>query len=165
MILHVTDKLRKKLHLPALQRVDESTGAHLRWYGNVFTADRAQYILTTNAASLFSVVVFGRGITDDSKYILRFLSALRDHMEDLDLQHIYQQAFVAGAGAVSFAKTIDRSVLGSMNDMVSICRHRLTLDDVSPWDLSKDLNDTPFGAIEYQYPQKVFRGMAADTQV
>lgn len=156
MVLHFTEKLRKKLRIPELTRADVTAGPHLRWYAHLFTAQRVQYILTTNAASLFSVVVFGRGITDDSDYILRFLSELHDHCDDLDLRLVYQRVIAPHTGTITLAKTSDRSVLGSMNDMVRLCKFRLELDDVSPWDLSQKLNATPFGAIKYGFPKKEF---------
>jgi hypothetical protein len=156
MIIHFTEKLRKKLHMPELDVTDVAVGPHLRWYAHVFTAQRVQYILTTNAASLFSVVIFGRGITDDSDYILRFLSELRDHCDDLGLRLVYERVIAPHTGRITVTKTSDRSVLGSINDMVRLCKGRLGLDDASPWDLSQELNTTPFGAIKYGFPKKEF---------
>jgi hypothetical protein len=39
---------------------------------------------------------------------------------------------------------------------VRLCKGRLGLDDASPWDLSQELNTTPFGAIKYGFPKKEF---------
>jgi len=161
-ILHITDKFRKKLHILELTQVDVATGKHLRWYANLFTAQRVQYILTTNAASLFSVVMYGRGVTDDGDYIRQFLSELRDHLEDLELRLVYERVIAPKTSEITLAKTADRSVLGSMNDMVNVCKCKLDREDASPWQLSKDLNGTPFKAIGYGYPREVFARMALD---
>ena len=162
MIFHFTNKLRKKLHIPELTQVDVATGKHLRWYANLFTAQRVQYILTTNAASLFSVVIYGRGLTDSGDYHRQFLSELRDHLEDLELRLVYERVIAPKAGEITLAKTADRSVLGSMNDMVSNCKSRLECGESSPWHLTRDLNGTPFGAIGYGFPRKVFAQMPLD---
>lgn len=60
MIIHLTDKLRKKLKAGTLTNVEKETKPQLRWYGNVFTVKRVQYVLVTNAKSLYSVVMYGR---------------------------------------------------------------------------------------------------------
>ena len=162
MVLHFTDKLRRKLHVPELTQVDVAAGKHLRWYANLFTAQRVQYILTTNAASLFSVVIYGRGITDDGDYIRQFLRELREHLEDLGLRLVYERVIALKTGEITFAKTANHSVLGSMNDMVNLCKHSLDCEKLSPWQLTKDLNGTPFKAIGYGFPKEVFAHMAPD---
>ena len=159
MVIHFTKKLRDKLHLDEVTEMDVPAGPHLRWYARLLRARRLQYIVTTNAASLFSVVVYGRGLTDSGDYILRFLSELRDHLDDLGLQLIYKRVIAPSTGAVTLAKAVDRSVLGSMNDMVRLCKDRLDLEDVSPWELSKHLNGVPFGALKYGFPREVFPRM------
>ena len=40
------------------------------WSAHLFTAERTQYILISNTASLYSMVMFGRGITDDCRFIV-----------------------------------------------------------------------------------------------
>ena len=121
-----------------------------------------QYILTTNAASLYSVVIYGRGLTDDGGYIRKFRTELREHLEEPDLCVRYERAILPNSGEVTLAKTADRSVLGSMNDMVSLCKHTLRMEEKSPWDLSKALNDTPFKATGYRFPRGVFASIPAE---
>ncbi len=162
MIVHFTDKLRKKLHIPELTTEEVRTGKHLRWYANLFTAQRVQYILTTNASSLFSVVIFGGGVTDDSLYLQRFLGELRDHLDDLDMLLIYDRVIAPKTGAITLAKTASRSVLGSMNDMVNICKYKFDIDDAGPWQASQVINDTPFTINGYKYPRDAFAQMPLD---
>jgi Domain of unknown function (DUF6933) len=156
VLLHFTEKLRKKLRIPELTQVEVATGKHLRWYANLFTVQRVQYILTTNTAALFSVVIYGRGITDDADYIRQFLSELRDHLDNLELRLVYERVIAPRTGQITLAKTADRSVLGSMNDMVNQCKFELGRGEPSPWDLTLGLNETPFSAIGYQSPRQAF---------
>jgi hypothetical protein len=62
LIINFTEKLRSKLHLPDLDPAEFSPAPYRVWYAKVFTAQRVQYILTANAASMFSVEVYGRGM-------------------------------------------------------------------------------------------------------
>jgi hypothetical protein len=48
---------------------------------HLFTADRTQYIILMNSASLYSCVMYGRGITDDNTFIERSLGMIREFME------------------------------------------------------------------------------------
>lgn len=162
MVIHFTKKLAKKLHTPELDQGDVPAGDHLRWYANLFTARRVQYILTTNAASLLSVVMYGRGITDDSDYIMRLVSDLRDLFDDLNMQLVFKRVILPTTGQIILAKATNRSVLGSMNDMVHHCKFRLDMEDVSPWKLSQEINSTPYSALKYRYPKKAFASMPLD---
>jgi len=156
MIIHFTKKLREKLHLTEVSTTSVAAGAHLRWYANLFRADGVQYLLTTNAVSLYSVVMFGRGITDSDLYLKQFLTTLRDQLEANNMQMIYKSCIAPHTGTITLAKTEDRSVLGSMNDMVNQCKCVVELGKTDPWVLTEGINSTPFGAIGYRYPSETF---------
>ena len=51
------------------------------WLGHVFVADRTQYILLSNTKSLYSTVMFGKGIRNGSQFIERALNSIREFME------------------------------------------------------------------------------------
>lgn len=156
MVIHFTAKLREKLHLAEVTEKPVAARPHLRWYAHLFRADGVQYILTTNAASLYSVVMFGRGVTDSDLYLRQFLPSLCDQLEAAGMQMIYKRCIAPHTGTITLSKAEDRSVLGSMNDMVFHCKHRLGCGDVSPWELGAWLNITPYGAIGYQIPREAF---------
>lgn len=156
MVIHFTKLLREKLRLDEVSAGPIDAGPHLRWYAHLFRADRVQYILTTNAASLYSVVMFGRGITDDDLYLRQFLTELREQLDAADMGMIYKRCIAPHTGTIAVAKAQDRSVLGSMNDMVFHCKSRLERGPISPQGLSEAINNTPYGALGYGFPQKEF---------
>ena len=166
MVIHVTHKLREKLNLAEVTTVPVAAGAHLRWYAHLFRAERVQYILTTNAASLYSVVMYGRGITDSDLFLRNWLVALREQLEGADMQMIYTRCIAPHTGSITFAKTEDRSVLGSMNDMVFHSQRRLERGVVpSVWELGEWLNNMPYGALGYGFPRKVFAQLPLEKEV
>ncbi len=162
MVIHFTEKLRKKLHIPELTQVPVPAGNHLRWYANLFTAQQVQYILTTNAASLLSVVVCVQDLSEDNNYFRHFLSQLRDHLEDIELQLIYERVIEPGTDQITLAKTADPSVLASMTNMINLCKRKLRDKDLSPWQLTEDLNGTPFKSLGFRFPREVFAQMPLD---
>ena len=78
MVIRFTAKLSKKLKLGEITKVDRYPGPYLEWYAHLFTFNRFQYILTTEANSLYTTMMYGRGIVDDNEYLQRFFSHLRD---------------------------------------------------------------------------------------
>lgn len=160
MLIHITDKLNKKLKIRPVTSVKHDIGSHLRWYANVFTAHRVQYIITTNAASLFTVVMYGSGITNANSYKKQFLDSLGEHLMDLDMRMILEKAILPNSDVFTFCKTSDRSVLGSMNDMVSMCKSMLDMKEASPWDMTKEINKIPFSMLKYGRPVDAFRNMS-----
>src|SRR5262249_51491262 len=118
MIFRFSQKLATKVkegRLPALP-LDDNPFAD--WSAQLFLANRAQYILLTNNRSLYSTVMFGKGITNDSDFIKRALSNIREFMEADGLGFLYLRFIVPSTGTVRFAKALNRSVTGSVNDMI-----------------------------------------------
>lgn len=154
VVIHLTEKLRRKLHILSLERAEVETSAHLRWYANAVTAQRKQYLLATNATSLYSVVWYGRGITDEDAFVQHLLQRLGEQMTDDGLRLIFERCIGPHVGGVALLKTADRSVLGSTNDMVQACKFTLRARDLSPVELSDRLNETPYKALGFRRPKE-----------
>jgi hypothetical protein len=82
----------------------------------------------SNTASLYSSVMYCKGITDDSRFIERALRTTCEFMEEDGQQFAYRKFIAPGTGAVSFAKALNRSVTGSMNDHVQAAKFMLAND-------------------------------------
>jgi len=162
MIVHFTIALRKKLHLDEVTTDPVEAGPHLRWYANLFRVGGVQYILTMNAASLYSVVVYGRGLTDSGLYVRDFVTELREHLEESDMQLIYKRCIAPYTGTITLASAQDRSAMASMNNIVRRCKSILSRDDKSPWDLSEMINATPFKVLDFQTPNEIFSRLPAN---
>jgi hypothetical protein len=134
LVVHATGKLARKLRVSDLTAVASETRPHLVWYANVFTAERVQYILTTNAVSLYSVLIPGRGITSAGEYMRQFLPKLQEHLRDDGFGLIYERCIAPYAGDIIIAKTASRSVLGSMNDMMRLSKFQFTDGDMTPFE-------------------------------
>lgn len=167
MIYHLTEKLRKRLQLPPLSAAVPSpagasgTGAHgaLRWYGNTFEAGGVSYILTTNAASLYSVVLAAGDFGDERAYVQAFLGALEPQMKADGLAALYDEVIAPASGDVVLAKTAERSVVQSMSDLAAkACRH-LARGDSSMEALSRHLNDTPLKSLAFRTPRATHAGL------
>lgn len=159
MLLRLTDKLSKKLKIGPLTKVVRDPGPYLEWYGLLFTVHGRQYILTTEAKSLFSVVMYGRGVTDEDIYLQHLFNHLKEYLHCIGNRLIYDRVIAPRTGLITMSKTSSKAVLGSMNVMARLCASRLEDEDRMPWDLSECINTTRFKAIHPQYPKAAFQCM------
>jgi hypothetical protein len=109
-------------------------------------------------------VIYGKGIIHGGSFIERALSGIREFMDADGQQFAYQRFMVPASGSVRFAKALDRSVTGSMNDMIRHATYWLAQGDVSPFDVGFRLNEIPMSALSqngspYGIPRKVFRAL------
>jgi hypothetical protein len=109
---------------------------------------------------------YGKGITNDSVFIERVLSNLREFMEADGHSFSYQKFVAPASGTVSFAKTLNRSVTGSLNDLIGHAVAWLEEGDVAPHDLGFRLNDILLSALatsksdRYGKPNEAFKLLA-----
>ncbi len=162
MIFRLSQKLNKKIKAGQLDEMPLDDNPYADWSAHLFTADRVQYIILTNTASLYSCVMYGKGITDDGKFIERALETIRDFTADDGQQFLYRKFIAASSGTVHFAKALNRSVTGSMNDHIHGAK-LLLADGMAPSEIGYHLNKTPMSALtdadwrKYGYPRDVFK--------
>jgi hypothetical protein len=160
MILRLSQKLNKKIKAGTLSEMPLDDNPYSDWSCHLFTADRTQYVIITNTKSLYSTVMFGKGITDDSRFIERVLSSLREFSESDGQAFVYQKFIAPSSATVSFAKALNRSVTGSMNDMIYHAQMWLIEEELSPFDVGFKLNEMPMSALEYANPKDAFKKLA-----
>jgi hypothetical protein len=161
MIFRLSQKLAKKLKtlLPKPAPADPNPFAD--WSGHLFTADRTQYLILTNTPSLYSTVIYGKGISNDSQFLDRALGAIREFTEADGLEFIYQRLIAPASGTVRFASALNRSVTGSMNDLIFHATMWLIEEEFSPFDVGFKLNEIPFSSLEYGNPREAFKSLGA----
>ena len=162
MIFRLSQKLNKKVKAGNLSVMPLDDNPYADWSCHLFSADRTQYVILTNTESLYSCVTFGRGITNDSVFIERALSSLREFMEDDGQAFAYQKFIAPASGTVSFAKALNRSVTGSMNDMIYHAQMWLIEEELSPFDVGFKLNEIPMSALGYGNPRETFKKLAEE---
>ena len=162
MIFRFTEKMAKKLKLGPLTKIDDQpSNPYLEWYANYFFVDRMQIILVTNAASLLSIVMHGRGITNDDLFFKQFIDQLGDYLKEIDCELILHRIIAPKIGTAKLSKTTDRSILGSMNEMKKYIEVRY-MKDWSPMELTDLINDTYFNGVGFKKPRNVFKTFKLD---
>lgn len=166
LIFRLSHKLNAKLKAGKLtvQPPDENPFAD--WSAHLFIAERTQYILLSNTKSLYSTVMYGKGITDDRRFIERALGSLREFMEDDDHAFVYRRFVAPASDTVRFAGALDRTVTGSMNELIAHATTLLVGAELSPFDVGFRLNELLLSALaanekeKYGTPRGAFKLMA-----
>jgi hypothetical protein len=168
MIFRLSQKLGKKLKTGTLTSLPPDENPYADWSAHLFTAERTQYIIVTNTKSLYSMVMYGKGITNDGRFIDRALSCLREFMADDGQEFVYRRFIAPASGAIRFAKAFNRSVTGSMNELVHHAKMWLSVGGLSPYDTSFRLNEILMSALGkprgYQKPREAFKRLAESSE-
>lgn len=169
MILRFSQKLGSRLKTGTLKPLPMDAAPVADWTSHLFFFDRTPYILVSNTKTLYSTVLFAKGITNDSVFIIRAMNHLREFMEADGMAFAYDRFIMPRTGLIRFASTFSRSVTGSMNELVNYSKVFLADEETSPFDLGFRLNDTLLSAAvsedhrDYGKPRDAFRALVAES--
>jgi hypothetical protein len=166
MIFRLSQKLSTKIKAGNLETLPLDENPFADWSAGLFLVGRLQFVLVSNTKSLYSTVLPGKGVTDQNTFIERALSAIRESMEADGHAGIYERLVAPVSGSVRFAKALNRSVTGSMNDMIKHAAYDLAMGNVSLVEIGSRLEGIPMSALKhhgspYGFPRDVFKAMVA----
>jgi hypothetical protein len=167
MIFRLSQKLNTKIKAGPLHPLSLHENPFADWSAHLFVAGRTQHILLSNTKSLYSTVMYGKGITTESDFIERALSGIREFMQADGQEFAYRRFIVPASASVRFAKALDRTVTGSMNEMIKLATYLLAEGDISPFDVGFRLNDNLLSAIAlggspYGKPREAFKALVGN---
>ena len=168
MIIRLSQKLTAKIKAGPLATVPLDENPYADWSAHLFVAGRIQYILLSNTKSLYSTIMYGSGITYDRRFMDRALSTIRDFMEEDGQEFVYQRLIAPSTDKIRFAKALNRSVTGSMNDLIVHATALLSDGERAPCDVGIELNEVFLsslgsgGAEKYGKPRDAFKAMGGN---
>jgi hypothetical protein len=169
MILRLSEKLRTKIKTGATSTLPMDENPLADWSASLFVADRTQYILLSNTASLYSTVFYAKGTTsNDGQFITFAMNHLQEFMEADGMLDVYLTHIAPSTAHVQFGKAYSRAVTGTINELILVAKNSLVLDDISPTDIGSGLNDLLFSAIaatpaeKYGKPKEAFKALVRE---
>lgn len=161
-LIHCTQKLLKELAVPTVDPTQclESTEGIGNWYANLFRVERRKCLLFTNEKTLYSFIVPKVIKKDLGRIRELFLSNLyyNFQFEEFPVESIAEEYW-----DIRFAKTANRSVLGSMNELKFMYEYEVYryggIDKVNLLEVNDWLNRSIFGALKYRHPVDVMRAL------
>ena len=156
-----TQKLAKELNTKLCSPITENAGLG-NWYANLLRIDRRKCVLFTHEPTLYSVFVAGLKKPDFQHLDDIFLRVLfKQLQEERFATDQIESVLNEYDGKIKYAKTENKSVLGSMNDMVVQIKTEVhisqSLASLDMSSLARRLNVIPFKGIGFEYPETLFR--------
>jgi len=153
IVFRGTQKVLKEVRLRKEELRDPGEGFMGSWFVNVFYLQRRKSVLITNDRTLYSVLLWGLRRPDFENLGSRFIAGLASNLK----RDGFDTGLIASIGmtchAVSWATTNSRSVLGSMNDMISCSKYMVALQRQAIESelayLNCELNRTPMSALKH----------------
>ena len=167
MIIRLSRKLATKIKADKLPEMRLRANKISDWSAHVFIANRKQYILLCNTSSFYSCLTLGKGVTTVESFVQRAFDTIGEFMNDDGQSLAFEQLIAPSRNSIRFAKALNRSVIGSMNDHVQASKFHLE-DGMLPQEIGHRLNQTPLSALRdntgrnYGNPRDVFETLVAD---
>jgi hypothetical protein len=125
------------------------------WHANLLILDKRKYVLFTNDKTRYSFLVFGLKKPDFKMLDEIFRQSLYKNLMRYGFSQEAIEKVLDEIREIVFARTSNRSVLGTMNDMANIIKWTVQdeggLLNVDIAELKTKLNRMPLGPIDYQY--------------
>lgn len=161
MTLRLTQDLNARLKGGSLATLPLHANPLLDWSARTFAVEAAEYLLLCNTPSLYCVVLSDITVTDATRFTERILGVVRAILDGAGCGAVGQ-----GVGSVRFAKPLDRSVTGSMNELVAHATALLDDRNMSIQQAGMQLNEVLLSALgrgvrKYGTPQEAFTELVA----
>ena len=170
MIFRLTKTLNARIDAGTLEALPLNENPLLDWSAHLFSVGRSRFILLSNTVSLLSAVVPGQGVTSEDSFRVRACDDIRACLTALGYESISRMVIPADSGPVRFAKALNRSVSGSMNELVKCAEVCMSEGELTLPEVGHGLNDTLLSALAacgsygYGKPREAFRVMAGEAK-
>lgn len=168
MIFRLSQKLNTKIKAGKLTTLPLNENPYADWSCHVFTVDRKQYIILCNTASMYSCVMPAKGLTSGRRFMEAALRTIGEFLQSDGEHAAYQQFIAASADTATFAKALNRSVTGSMNELILAAQQEMSWGEETPDSVGAYLNDSLLSAIAtkedrgYGKPKEAFQLLASN---
>jgi len=166
MILRLSQKLNARIKGGMLSALPLHENPFLDWSAQAFAVERAEYVLVSNTRSLFSMVLADVVFADTARFTERVLGVIRAALEGAG-HGATDRPTAPAVEPVRLAKSLDRSVTGSMNELIAHATALLADGDSSVTAVGVRLNDVLLsalargGSVAYGKPQDAFAELVA----
>ncbi|MFC1559246.1 DUF6933 domain-containing protein [Gemmatimonadota bacterium] len=160
MILRLSAKLSKKLSLFPQASMPLADNPFLDWSGHLFRANQRHHIILTNTPTLYSVLFLGLGITNQGAFEKWVMKELLSYLRYDDKETIFTEYIAPYFQGILYSKALNRSVVGSVNDLVFNAKYCIEEQDMSLQETADFINDMPMSYILEAFPNLAFRKQA-----
>jgi len=164
-IIHCIRKLLKELDVPLVEpdKIALPTEGIGNWYTNLLRIDRRKCLLFTNEKTLYTFLIpkiLKANLKNiEQEFLINLSYNLQNEGFGLDVINRVMQEY----REIGFAKTVSKSVLGSMNELTFQYEVHIMgdggFDNIGIHQVNQRINRTPMGAVKYQYPIDILKNL------
>lgn len=162
MVIRLTTKLAEKIGVRVLEPSPPDPDPFADWTAHLFLESRRHYILITNTHTLYSAVMTGKGMTSPGAFLTSMRSCLKEYLAYDELGFAFDRLILPVMGTVTYGKTLNRSVTGSMNDLIHLAKCYMADGDLPLLDVSHEMNRAPMSYLGYDSPSAAFRSLLTE---
>jgi len=152
-IIRCTAKLLNDLKFKPTNAPDQPAGL-CDWHANLLRLNHKKYVIFTNDLTLYSLLMRWDKTPSSADFLERFRLGLVTSLVREGLVESQLEYFLKEHEQITITKTNNRSVLGSMNDLIFQIKSMIQLGnaptDVDLSEITRQLNRIPMGAINYK---------------
>ncbi len=157
IVINCTKKLLKRLHYEAPSVSPESTNLLGAWCANVFNISRFPFVLVTNEKTLLSILF---PLKEFKNFNLHFINSLNKQLKELKVPERIIATELHHASEIVLATNTNRSILGSMNELVyHVKSMAYSRDSFTAAELERELRNIPYSPIKFRYPGEAVQEM------
>jgi len=164
-ILHCTRKLLKELNVTLVEpdKIPQPTEGLGNWYANLLRIERRKCLLFTNEKTLYTFLipkVLKANLKNiEQEFLINLSYNLQYEGFGLEVINRVMQEYQE----IGFSKTYSRQVLGSMNEFAFeydyFIRREWGIEKARIFEINKEINRTPMGALKYRYPIEALKNL------
>jgi hypothetical protein len=152
LVFRGTRKLLKEVGVSATGLDDPGEGLLGSWFGHVFRIERRKCVIFTNDPTLYSVLLYGLRKPDLEAIGERFTERLVASLQGDGFPSEQIASIGMACHPVVWATTNNRSVLGSVNDLISLTKHavarRRQETEQEMADFGRQINRIPWSSLK-----------------
>ncbi|MEX2214375.1 MAG: hypothetical protein WD768_09625 [Phycisphaeraceae bacterium] len=143
MIIRLSDKLARKINAPARPALTPHEEPCADWSAHLFRIGKIEFIIFTNTTTLYSALIRSAGVRCDGDLMVRGFLAVEAVLNLDGMGSLYSDRIAPHTGTAIFAKALNRSVTGSMNDLIRLAPAYFHDASTTLLEASCRLNDVP----------------------
>lgn len=159
-LIKCTQKLLKELQQKPTKQVPQKSNLG-SWHANIFHIERRKCVLVTNDLTLYTMFIPYLKKADFKAFNTVFGQNLFKNLLYENLSQNEIETALEEYQEIQYAKTDNRSVLGSMNDQKIQLEYLIQseggLDKTDIYELNYKLNRIILSAIDYKYPIEILK--------
>lgn len=163
MIFRLSQALNATVKAGVLETLPLHENPLLDWSAHLFLVGRSRFIILSNTITLLSAVVSGVGVTSVKRFRDRAFEGIRACLIASGYESLCESVVPADTGPVRFAMALNRSVSGSMSELVRCAEFCMSDGELPLPAVGDRLNDTLLSALVaggshgYGKPTEAFR--------